>query len=144
MNCDRCQFLHTASWDSEIPRRCYRHGSGIWSDAMAERTGGLANQCGPLARHFAQATDPAPMDPAPPAAPYPILKDTIVQRMKSAGLLGNLAAMVGSLPPEDRFEFDQSSWFSSTNPRIRYGITACGGDPSIILAPDPLAPESRA
>ena len=70
---------------------------------------------------------------------WPVLKDTIVQRMKAQGLLANLAAMVGSLPTEDRFEFDQSSWFASSNPRIRGGITACGGDPDTILAFDPMA-----
>lgn len=74
--------------------------------------------------------------PAPES--WPVLKDTIVQRMKAQGLLLNLAAMVGTLSAEDRFEFDQSSWFSGSNPRIRAGIVACGGDPVSILAFDPL------
>lgn len=139
MNCDQCQFLHTATWDSEIPRRCYRHGDSIWSDADSERTGGLSNQCSPEATFFIQATEPIPEDSAPAPEAYVVLKDTIVQRMKTAGLLGNLVAMVSSLPTEDRFEFDQSSWFTSTNPRIRYGISACGGNPDEILAFDPFA-----
>ena len=74
-----------------------------------------------------------------PPDSWPILKDTIVQRMKAAGLLENLAAMVNTLPTVDRFEFDQSSWFSSSNPRIRGGIAACGGDVDTVLALDPMA-----
>lgn len=76
---------------------------------------------------------------ATPPASWPILKDTIVVRMKAQGLLSNLAAMVETLSKEDRFEFDNSSWFSSNNPRIAAGISACGGDPISVLAFDPLA-----
>lgn len=70
---------------------------------------------------------------------WPVLKDTIIQRMKTAGLLTNLIAAVNSLSVEDRFEFDQSSWFKSSNPKITAGIVACGGDPIAILAFDSLA-----
>jgi hypothetical protein len=76
---------------------------------------------------------------ATPPMTWPVLKDTIVQRMKAVGLLSNLAGMVETLSKEDRFEFDNSSWFASNNPRIAAGISECGGDPIVILAFDPLA-----
>lgn len=57
----------------------------------------------------------ATLPPPPPVYPepvdYPITKDTIVYRMKMGGKLGVLMAFIQSLPPELKFEFDQSAWF---------------------------------
>jgi hypothetical protein len=75
----------------------------------------------------------------PPAAPvYRVLKDTIVQRVKTAGKLTQLAAMIAALPADQKFEFDQSNWFSSNNALLVGGCTQLGLDPAQILAPDPL------
>lgn len=78
--------------------------------------------------------------PEPPPAPRRVLKDTIVQRIKAHGKLSDLAALVATLTPEQRFEFDHSTWFSSDNALIVGGVQALGLDPADILAADPLAP----
>lgn len=82
MNCDQCQFLHTAPWDSEIPLRCYRHGSGIWSDATAERTGGLSIQCGPDALCFQEGA------PSEDPAPAPTVPEAVTPRQVRLALIG--------------------------------------------------------
>ena len=68
-----------------------------------------------------------------------VLKDTIIARMKDAGLLDNIIAMVGTLGTEDKFEWDNSIWFSNENPKIVGSVIACGGNPTEILAYDALA-----
>ena len=68
-----------------------------------------------------------------------VLKDTIITRMKDAGLLDNIIAMVGTLDAVDKFEWDNSIWFSNENPKIIGAVIACGGDPVKILAYDALA-----
>jgi hypothetical protein len=81
--------------------------------------------------------------PPPPAAPAPVcrvLKDTILLRVKAAGKLGALRQAVASLGEDDRFFWDNSSWFSSDNALVRGGLFAIGCDPEEVLAPDDLAP----
>ena len=68
-----------------------------------------------------------------------VLKDTIITRMKADGILDNLISIVDTLGTADRFEWDNSIWFSNENPKIIGGVTACGGDPAKILAYDALA-----
>lgn len=79
--------------------------------------------------------------PTPPVTPHRVLKDTIVQRVKAAGKLADLAALIASLPSDQRFEFDQSTWFHSDNANLLGASAALGLDAAVILAPDPLAPK---
>lgn len=78
--------------------------------------------------------------PAPEPPVYRVLKDTIVLRVKEAGKLTQLRQVITSLTEDQRFEWDNASWFSSTNPLIVQGVQSIGLDPAIILARDPLAP----
>ncbi len=78
--------------------------------------------------------------PAPPVAPHRILKDTIIQRVKAANKLAELRAIIAGLDADARFEWDNSSWFSSNNALLLGGVQGLGLDPAVILAPDPLAP----
>jgi len=71
---------------------------------------------------------------------YRILKDTIIQRIKSAGALDGLMGLYATLTPAQQFEFTQSTWFHSDNALIVGGVQALGLDAATILAPDPLAP----
>jgi hypothetical protein len=89
-----------------------------------------------IAAHIASELAKPP--PEPPV--YRVLKDTIVQRIKAAGKLTQLAGMIAGLPADQKFEFDQSNWFSSNNALLVGGCTQLGLDPAEILAPDPLAP----
>jgi hypothetical protein len=85
----------------------------------------------------AAITTPA-AEPAP--APWRVLKDTIILRVKAAGKLAQLSQLIASLPAADQFEFTHSTWFSSNNPQLVGAAGALGLDPSVILARDPLAP----
>jgi hypothetical protein len=78
--------------------------------------------------------------PPPAAEPHHVLKDTIIQRIKAAGKLSDMAYLVSQLQADQKFEFDHSTWFHSDNPLIVAGIQQLELDPSVILAPDPLAP----
>ncbi|MFA6962449.1 MAG: hypothetical protein WC205_16965 [Opitutaceae bacterium] len=79
-------------------------------------------------------------EPAPPTPTHRILKDTLIQRVKSADKLTELRGMIAALDADARFEWDNSSWFSSDNPMMVAGVTALGLPTATILAPDPLAP----
>ncbi|HSI08837.1 MAG TPA: hypothetical protein VK985_09600 [Rariglobus sp.] len=78
--------------------------------------------------------------PVPPAPVHRILKDTLIQRVKAANKLADLRAMINALDADARFEWDNSSWFSSDNAMIVQGVTALGLTPATLLAADPLAP----
>lgn len=78
--------------------------------------------------------------PVPDVAPHRVLKDTIIQRVKTAGKLAQLRAMIETLDADQRFEWDNSSWFHSNNAVLVDGITSLELDSLVILAPDPLAP----
>jgi hypothetical protein len=79
-------------------------------------------------------------EPAPAVVVHRILKDTLIQRVKAAGKLTELRGMIAGLDDDHRFEWDNSSWFSSDNAFITGGVTALGLDAAVILAADPLAP----
>ncbi|MBC8011460.1 MAG: hypothetical protein H7067_15355 [Burkholderiales bacterium] len=79
--------------------------------------------------------------PAPAAVVvHRILKDTLIQRVKAANKLAGLRAMIASLDDDARFEWDNSSWFSSDNALIVGGVAALQLEAAVILAADPLAP----
>lgn len=78
--------------------------------------------------------------PAPAPAPHRILKDTIVQRVKAAAKLPELRGLIAVLDEDMRFEWDNSTWFSSDNSLLIEGLKSAHLDPAVILAPDPLAP----
>lgn len=81
-----------------------------------------------------------PLPPTVTLPPHRILKDTIVQRVKAAGKLSDLRAIIGTLDPDQRFEWDSSTWFHSDNALIVNGVAGLNLDPAVILANDPLAP----
>lgn len=79
-------------------------------------------------------------EPAPAVVVHRILKDTLIQRVKTAGKLTELRGMIAALDDDARFEWGNSSWFSSNNAMIVQGVAALGLDAAVILAADPLAP----
>jgi hypothetical protein len=100
MNCENCAHLHTAAWDPGIPRRCYRHGSGIWSDATSERTGGLSIQCGPEALYLQEGA------PSEDPAPAPTIPEAVTPRQIRLALIGigvfpeAITSALGSIPDQ--------------------------------------------
>jgi hypothetical protein len=137
--------LTGAAWPSALITEVQDNGVFIFSwlnqDGNPVDSGGsigrLAEGVEPTDANLAAAiASPAP-DPLPV---HRVLKDTIIQRVKAAGKLPQLRTVIDTLDADQRFEWDNSSWFSSNNPLLLAGMATLELNASDILAFDPLAP----
>lgn len=69
--------------------------------------------------------------------PYRVSKDTITDRIFNAGKLPDLISLISTLPTEQKFLWENYSWFWSNNETVRSMATQIGLNPDEILAPDP-------
>lgn len=76
-------------------------------------------------------------EPTEYVPPHRVSKDTITDRIFNAGKLPDLISLISTLPTEQKFLWENYSWFWSTNQTIRGMATQIGLDPDVILAPDP-------
>jgi hypothetical protein len=69
--------------------------------------------------------------------PHRVSKDTIVSRISSAGKVVDLMTLIAALSPEQKFLWDNYSWFNSDNQIVVQMCQQIGLDPAVILAVDP-------
>jgi hypothetical protein len=69
--------------------------------------------------------------------PYRVSKDTITLRILEANKLDDLIALIGTLPTNQKFLWDNFAWFWSDNQTIISMCQQIGLDSNVILAQDP-------
>lgn len=76
-------------------------------------------------------------EPTEYVPPYRVSKDTITDRIFNAGKLPDLISLISTLPTEQKFLWENYSWFWSNNETVRSMATQIGLNPDEILSQDP-------
>jgi hypothetical protein len=77
------------------------------------------------------------VNPLPPIQPHRVSKDTITSRILQANKLNDLILLIDSLPTDQKFLWNNFSWFWSNNQTIISMCQQIGLDPNTILEKDP-------